>query len=261
MNTVAWLELELNYHDIAVQQVSHCATKKILNFYGTISWLTLFKGNPKALFSIATTPRCKGRHYYFLWIAPLTLDTYLMMVSVKQEDIKCHIWVFGKTTWDWTPVSQAIVNTLTILPNNFKDKFIWLVGKTVAVGMNWEWLLVRDSSIFMKQYLSPDIYRCVPPTHEYGTRPFLRWVRSQGRSPHASGKAKNTFGPVGIPLFGRLRRQAITPPPERGKSLGGMAPWGRRKSPAPRHTRQNRSEVRRPTECNPTTGEERSQTP
>ena len=46
------------------------------------------------------------------------------------------------------------------------------------------------------------IYRCVPPTHEYGTRPFLRWVWSQGRSPHASGKVKNTFGPVGIPLFG-----------------------------------------------------------
>ena len=38
------------------------------------------------------------------------------------------------------------------------------------------------------------IYRCVPPTHKYGTRPFLRWARSQGRNPHASGKAKNTFG-------------------------------------------------------------------
>ena len=45
------------------------------------------------------------------------------------------------------------------------------------------------------------IYRCVPPTHEYGTRPFLSWVRSQGRSPHASGKAQNIFDPVGIPLF------------------------------------------------------------
>ena len=60
------------------------------------------------------------------------------------------------------------------------------------------------------------IYRCVPPTHEYGTRPFLRWARSQGRSPHASGKAKNTFGPVGIPFLGRLRRQAINPTPPKG---------------------------------------------
>ena len=26
-----------------------------------------------------------------------------------------------------------------------------------------------------------------PPTYEYGTRPFFRWVRSQGRSTHATG--------------------------------------------------------------------------
>ena len=30
---------------------------------------------------------------------------------------------------------------------------------------------------------------------------FIRWVQSQGRSPHASGITKNTFGPVGIPFF------------------------------------------------------------
>ena len=39
-----------------------------------------------------------------------------------------------------------------------------------------------------------------------------------------------------------------------------MALWGRRKSPVPRHTRQNRPEVRRPTECNQRTGEERPHT-
>ena len=65
------------------------------------------------------------------------------------------------------------------------------------------------------------IYRCVPPTHEYGTRPFLRWARSQGRSPHASGKAKNTFGPVGIPLFGAPQAPGNKPnPPEGGISRG-----------------------------------------
>ena len=86
------------------------------------------------------------------------------------------------------------------------------------------------------------IHRSVPPTHEYGTRPFLRWARSQGRSPHASSKAKNTSGAI------------------RGYKAGGMAPRRRRKSPVPRHTRQNRPEVRRPTECNPRTGEERPHT-
>ena len=41
-----------------------------------------------------------------------------------------------------------------------------------------------------------------PPEYEYGTRPFLRWVRSQGRYPDASSSPKNASGPVGIPLFG-----------------------------------------------------------
>ena len=32
---------------------------------------TLVKGDPKAPFSITTTPRCRGGHYFFPWIAPL----------------------------------------------------------------------------------------------------------------------------------------------------------------------------------------------
>ena len=71
-------------------------------------------------------------------------------------------------------------------------------------------------------------------------------------------RPKIPSAPSAFPFFGRLRRQAITPP--KGYKPGGMAPWGRRKSPVPRHTRQNRPEVRRPTECNPRTGEERPHT-
>ena len=87
-------------------------------------------------------------------------------------------------------------------------------------------------------------------------RLFLRWVRS----PHASGKAKNTFGPVGIPLFGAPQTPGNKSNPQRGYKPGGMAPWGWRKSSVPRHTRQNRPEVRRHTECNLRTGEERPHT-
>ena len=68
------------------------------------------------------------------------------------------------------------------------------------------------------------IYRCVPPTHEYGTRPFLRWVRSQGRSPHASGKVKNTFGLVGIPLFGAPQAPGNKPNPPKGVKAWGDGP-------------------------------------
>ena len=30
----------------------------------------LVEGDSKAPFSIATTPRCRGGHYFILWIAP-----------------------------------------------------------------------------------------------------------------------------------------------------------------------------------------------
>ena len=33
--------------------------------------VTLVEGDPKASFSIATTPRCRGGHYSIPWIAPL----------------------------------------------------------------------------------------------------------------------------------------------------------------------------------------------
>ena len=32
---------------------------------------TVAEGDPKAPFSIATTPRCRGGRDFFLWIAPL----------------------------------------------------------------------------------------------------------------------------------------------------------------------------------------------
>ena len=50
--------------------------------------MTRIKGDLKAPFSIAATLECKGRHYSFPWIAPLTLDMYLIMLSIKQGGIK-----------------------------------------------------------------------------------------------------------------------------------------------------------------------------
>ena len=32
---------------------------------------TLVEGGPKDPFSIATTPKCRGGHYYIPWMAPL----------------------------------------------------------------------------------------------------------------------------------------------------------------------------------------------
>ena len=108
-------------------------------------------------------------------------------------------------------------------------------------------------------------YLCVymsNQAYKSGTRPFLRWVRSQGRSPHASSIAKNTSGPVGITLIRSTSGARQYPPPEVSKSRGGAAPWGWRKSTVSRHTRPDPCQGEtRPAKCDPTTGEKRRKTP
>ena len=48
---------------------------------------TSVKGDPKAPFSIATTPMCRGGHNSVPRIAPFTLDPHLMVLSAKQGGI------------------------------------------------------------------------------------------------------------------------------------------------------------------------------
>ena len=45
---------------------------------------------PEGSFSIATTPRCRGGCYSFSGLLHLTLDPYLIMLSVKQGSIKYY---------------------------------------------------------------------------------------------------------------------------------------------------------------------------
>ena len=72
-------------------------------------WATIVEGNPKAPFSIATTPRCRGGRYSFPGLLYFTLDPYLIMLSVKQGGIKYHfLSLWYDSTWDWTQVSRAI---------------------------------------------------------------------------------------------------------------------------------------------------------
>ena len=62
---------------------------------------TIVDSDKKALFSIATTPRCRGGYYSFPWIAHFTLDTYLILLSVKQGCIKYHFYsLWYDSTWD-----------------------------------------------------------------------------------------------------------------------------------------------------------------
>ncbi len=62
---------------------------------------TIVEGNPKSPFSIATTPMCRGGRYSFPGLLYLTLDPYLIMLSVKQGGIKYHfLSLWYDSTWD-----------------------------------------------------------------------------------------------------------------------------------------------------------------
>ena len=74
-----------------------------------VKLVTTVEGDPKAPFSISTTPRYRRGHYSIPRIAPLILDPYLIMLSVKQGGIKYNILsLWYDSTWNWTPVSWTI---------------------------------------------------------------------------------------------------------------------------------------------------------
>ena len=55
-----------------------------------VNYATLVEDAQKVPFSIATTLWCWGEGYYFPWIAPHTLDLYLISLRDKQGGIKYH---------------------------------------------------------------------------------------------------------------------------------------------------------------------------
>ena len=70
---------------------------------------TVVEGEQKAPFSIATTPRCREGATPFPGLLHFTLDTYLILLRVKQGGIKYHFkgrWY--DETWDWTQVSRTL---------------------------------------------------------------------------------------------------------------------------------------------------------
>ena len=60
------------------------------NKHKVVKMATLVEGDPKAPFSIATTPRCRGGRYSFSGRFHFTLDAHLMMLNAKQVGIKYH---------------------------------------------------------------------------------------------------------------------------------------------------------------------------
>ena len=81
----------------------------LIILWNKVKLATIVEGNPKAPFSIATTPMCRGGRYSFPGLLYFTLDPYLIMLSVKQGGIKYHfLSLWYDSTWDWTQVSRPI---------------------------------------------------------------------------------------------------------------------------------------------------------
>ena len=64
---------------------------------------------------VESDPKAPKESYTFPWIAPLTLDPYLITLSVKVRGIKYHFWVFGMTRPGIEPRSLGLLaNTLPL---------------------------------------------------------------------------------------------------------------------------------------------------
>ena len=90
-----------------------------------VKLVTLVEGDPRAPFSIATTPRyTEGGATPFPGVLHFTFDPYLIMLSVKQGSMKYHfLSLWYDSTWDWTQVSQAIDKHSNYYANvRFKSK-------------------------------------------------------------------------------------------------------------------------------------------
>ena len=139
---------------------------------------TIVEGNPKAPFSIATTPMCRGGRYSFPGLLYFTLDPYLIMLSVKQGGIKYHfLSLWYDSTWDWTLRPMSGIYIYIYIYNSFKYPLRWqkLLGSarsssTVLSYRNYVispgWRLMRagyrtglhtlyDKKIYLSIYLSP----------------------------------------------------------------------------------------------------------
>ena len=72
------------------------------------------RGRPEGSLFVATTPKCMRGRYSFPWIDLLTLDPCLIMLSVKQGGIKCHVFsLWYDPICDWTLISRTIGEYIT----------------------------------------------------------------------------------------------------------------------------------------------------
>ena len=119
VNDLVWFLYEMVYQPswviwfrMVLWHINHC---RLFNaesdlFKYKVKLGTVIEGNPKAPFSLATTPRCRGEGYSLSRINPLFLDSRPIMLSVKY-----HFWVFGTSLLgiDTKPPGPSVNNLPT----------------------------------------------------------------------------------------------------------------------------------------------------
>ena len=104
------------------------------------------------LFSIVTTPKGREGHYSYPWIAPLTLNPYFIMLSVKQGGIKYHfLSLWYDSTWDWTWFPGPLANTTSYIWCNLHIK------KIIIILYWWSFKLAKFGSNKYKNKISIEI--------------------------------------------------------------------------------------------------------
>ena len=135
----------------------------------------------------------------------VTLDTYLIMQSVRQGGIKYHFWSFCyDSTWDWTPGSRAIdehsthstndieyvhwihINTLsyTFTFKAKKDKGKTTIGDTcirIYVHKHTKYIRVNTGKILMNRSMNFNKKEIQPSQHKHIINLLKRATKSETR--------------------------------------------------------------------------------
>ena len=108
---------------------------------------TVVEGDPKAPFSIATTPRCRGGHYSFPLIAPLYpwYVPYNTKCEARRYQVPFSLKVFGMIRPGIEPQSSGpLVDTLPTRPISWlvliqkvaEKLMVWLRTKLTIPGLH-----------------------------------------------------------------------------------------------------------------------------
>ena len=132
----------------------HIIVYQLLQYDGStwnyiVMLATLVEGDLKAPFSIASTPRCRGGCNSIPQLLHFTLDTYLIMLSVKQSGIKYHFLVLNMTRPEIEPRSPGpLANTL----------LIWIIAWFVLCIYTNIILLFANKCVLLKRHSYLKLY-------------------------------------------------------------------------------------------------------